>query len=334
MTALEKVIAKAREFEGYLEKSKVAYQTNPNCIYDKTSGAGRDNITLFWEKTRPSFQGQPWCQDFIVYCFLDALGKTDAKKALYLDDWYEAEPWTNYYTPDWAQNFKDHNAWCQTSKVQVGYLVYFRNSTRIHHVGLVIDVTRDETGYGYLTTIEGNTNSESGVVDNGGAVRIKKYRITPSGIECVAGYGIPNYIVCESNDDTLPTISKGYKDSERGTTYCAEMQMKLNLLGMTDYDGNPLAVDGSCGGKSVQAITRFQAVAQGMGIYDGEADGVCGAKTWKAIEDALKKDITTGTAKRSIIVAEGETYTIDSTKDGYVHLAEVDVYVPESVMLH
>ena len=32
---------------GYLEKSKSAYNKNPNIIYDKTGGAGSDNVTKF-----------------------------------------------------------------------------------------------------------------------------------------------------------------------------------------------------------------------------------------------------------------------------------------------
>ena len=42
-----KVINIALNEVGYLEKSKSAYQKNPNIIYDKTQGAGEDNYQKY-----------------------------------------------------------------------------------------------------------------------------------------------------------------------------------------------------------------------------------------------------------------------------------------------
>ena len=39
----QKVLKIALDEVGYLEKSKAAYQKNPNVLNDKTEGAGSDN---------------------------------------------------------------------------------------------------------------------------------------------------------------------------------------------------------------------------------------------------------------------------------------------------
>ena len=62
----QKVINIALNEVGYLEKSKAAYQKNPNIIYDKTQGAGEDNYQKYsyeMHKLYPSVMDFPaaWC---------------------------------------------------------------------------------------------------------------------------------------------------------------------------------------------------------------------------------------------------------------------------------
>ena len=42
MNTADKVIKVASDEVGYLEKSKIAYQKNPDIIYEKTAGAGNE----------------------------------------------------------------------------------------------------------------------------------------------------------------------------------------------------------------------------------------------------------------------------------------------------
>ena len=53
------------------------------------------------------------------------------------------------------------------------------------HTGIVVDVDKN-----YVYTIEGNTSSSSGVVDNGGCVARKKYRLD---YDLILGYGDIQY---------------------------------------------------------------------------------------------------------------------------------------------
>lgn len=311
MTAIEKILSVASAEVGYLEKSEKAFAADPTVIYDKTEGAGKDNITKYWQETKPSFQGQAWCQDFVYYCFVTAFGIELAQKMLYLTDWSQGDKWTNYYTPDWAQNFKDHEAWVQTSKAQVGDIVYFKNSSRIHHTGIVVEVYPD-----YIVTIEGNTSSmDNVVIDNGGAVSRKRYTRYSSGIPTVAGYGRPKYSLFTEGK---PTIKKGYKDSVIGGNYCYQLQHSLNDLEIYDDDGLELEEDGSCGGRTVQAIRRFQQT------YGLEVTGVCDAVVWEAISKAQRNAII---SLKDISISAGKEYTYDDMDMEYYHLKEYDIWV-------
>ena len=184
----QKVIDLARAEVGYLEKSKNYYSSKGAAgLYDKTAGAGSDNYTKYgyeMHKQYPETMDFPaaWCDSFVDWCFMQAYGVTNAKKLLggNFDD----------YTVASAQLYKDKNAWKPAGTVpEPGWQVFFKNSTKICHTGLVVEVI--QTGSGpYVVTVEGNTSSAAGVVANGGCVRIKQYPISYAGI---AGYGVPAY---------------------------------------------------------------------------------------------------------------------------------------------
>ena len=94
----------------------------------------------------------------------------------------------NDYTVASAELYKNKNAWKAAGTIpEPGWQIFFTNGNRIYHTGLVI-------GYNPLTrmvtTIEGNTSSASGVVENGGCVREKEYSVDHAQI---AGYGVPAY---------------------------------------------------------------------------------------------------------------------------------------------
>ena len=179
-----KVIQVALNEEGYLEKA-----SNAN-LDDKTANAGDKNFTKYWRDVYPAFQGQYWCDCFVKHCFIKAYGLEAAKKLLCHDD----KAWS-FYTPTSAQYFKNKNQWFTSPKA--GDQIFFRNSVRICHTGIVTKVEGNK-----VYTIEGNTSSASGVVANGGCVRQKSYTI---GDSYIAGYGRPNYTA--NSAVNVPSVS-------------------------------------------------------------------------------------------------------------------------------
>ena len=73
---MNKVLEIARAEIGYLEKA------SPMNLDSKTGNAGAGNYTKYWRDLYPSYQGQPWCDCFVGWCFLQAYGVTNAKKLL------------------------------------------------------------------------------------------------------------------------------------------------------------------------------------------------------------------------------------------------------------
>ena len=190
-----KVIAIAIAETGYLEKSKSAYQKNPDILNEKTAGAGRDNYTKYGKemhKIYPSVMDfpAPWCDCFVDWCFQRAYGVTTAKSLLAgnFDD----------YTVESAGMYARHGA--LDKKPEVGAQIFFtRNgaASGCYHTGLVIAVSADKKT---VTTIEGNTSAVgSGIEANGGCVA-KKVR----NINAYTLFGHPAY-----ND--------GYGSSDKGS---------------------------------------------------------------------------------------------------------------------
>ena len=185
-----KVLEIAKNEVGYLEKS-----TN-SMLESKTGNAGSNNYTKYGKVM--GCNGDFWCDAFVDWCFLQAYGKDRAKKLL--------GGFSNY-TPTSAQYFKNMGRYFKSPKV--GDVIFFKNSTRICHTGLVYKVCGNK-----VYTIEGNTSSEAGVVRNGGSVAYKVYDLSNSRI---AGYGRPNYsLVSEKNDSK--TVDDSFKVGDKVQT--------------------------------------------------------------------------------------------------------------------
>jgi hypothetical protein len=162
-------IAKAEE--KYLEKASNA------SLNSKTDNAGAANYTKYWRDLCPAMQGQPWCDAFVSWVFIDAYGLKTANELL-------CGGANSYYTPTSASLFKKSGRW-ENRNPKVGDVIYFKNSERIYHTGIVVGVDGDR-----VYTCEGNTSGADGVVPNGGGVFCKSY---PLSYERIAGYGRPDY---------------------------------------------------------------------------------------------------------------------------------------------
>lgn len=182
----DKVLEIALSEVGYLEKSWDAYNKDHSVIYRKKDGAGKDNITKYnfeMHKIYPQTMdfAAAWCDSFVDWCFYMAYGVSTAKSLLSGD--------FDDYTVASAQMYKNKNAYHKgTEGIKPGDQVFFRNSTRICHTGIVTAV--DSTT---IYTVEGNTSpqgSTTAVVANGGGVWIKEY---PFGYDRIDGYGRPPY---------------------------------------------------------------------------------------------------------------------------------------------
>lgn len=155
---------------GYLEKA-----SNAN-LDSKTANAGFNNFTKYWRDIASGMNGQAWCDCFISWIFWKTYGAAEADRLL-------CGGLHSFYTPTSAGFFKSAGRWVTDPKP--GDVIYFANTQRIYHTGLVI-ASDDKT----VTTIEGNTSATMGVDPNGGGVWQKKYSINEPKI---AGYGRPAY---------------------------------------------------------------------------------------------------------------------------------------------
>ena len=181
MYDINKLLNVAESELGYLEKA------SDQDLDSKTGNAGSGNFTKYWRDLDPSMQGQSWCDAFVSWCFMRAFGKNAANELL-------CGGLNSYYTPTSANKYKKVGQFSHAPIV--GDQVFFKNSQRICHTGIVVGVTSST-----IITIEGNTSGASGVVPNGGGVKKKTYSRNYSGI---AGYGHPNYGKAECTEDHYP----------------------------------------------------------------------------------------------------------------------------------
>lgn len=166
--AIAALLSYAKGEIGYLEK-----ETNAD-LDDKTANAGDQNFTKYGAYFGDNGPMAYWCDYFNDYCFCMVFGKSQASKML---------GGLSGYTPTSAAYYKNIGTW--HTDPQAGDQIFFRNSERIHHTGIVTSVD-DNNVY----TVEGNTSSGDQVIPNGGAVCAKSY---PIGKWEIAGYGTPLY---------------------------------------------------------------------------------------------------------------------------------------------
>lgn len=253
----DKLVSTALKDEGYIEKKSNAW------LNSKTKNAGSNNWTKF--NAYFGYSNVFWCANYVSYEFAQAFGKDEGKKLLY--GGYSAS------CEVLRQQFIKAGKFDATPKV--GDCIFFKGTRHAgaNHIAIVISVTSTT-----ITTIEGNTSGGSSVVDNGGGVFRKTYKI---GYEKIMGYGHPAFdtvkttIKINGTSVAKPTLKKG----NYGTGVKA-LQKNLNKI-----LGAKLEVDGDFGSKTFNALKLFQEKYIGK----ESANGVYNKKTYKAMKLAFKK---------------------------------------------
>lgn len=195
MTAVERVLEKARENIGYLEKA-----TNSQ-LDDKTANAGYNNYTKFARDVAKTDlfngdkNGYAWCATFVVAMFLYCFGAEATHRMLYLPS--ESLGASCYYA---ARYYRNNGAMYNTP--QPGDQIFFIDSYGDeYHTGIVEKVDKSR-----VYTIEGNTSGGTTVEPNGGGVHRKWY---PIDSWFIGGYGRPKWSVIpdekedEGDDDDV-----------------------------------------------------------------------------------------------------------------------------------
>lgn len=279
---IEKLINIANAEIGYLEKKSNSQ------LDDKTANAGNGNYTKYARDLDniPNFyngkkNGYPWCDVFVDWLFVQAFG-VDKAKELLLQPNNSLGAGTTYS----ARYYKNAGQYYKVPKV--GDQIFFTNSKGdIIHTGLVCKVSNT-----HVYTIEGNTSSDEGVVENGGSVNDKKYPLNYSRID---GYGRPKY-----NEEYTPAPTPTPKNTievdgvwGKATTKKAQEVFKTTIDGIVSnqYDiyksKNPGLSSSTFEWESKPSkngSSLIKAIQKKVGI---KQDGFIGPNTIKAMQKWL-----------------------------------------------
>lgn len=191
--SVQPIINWAEDERNYTEKDSLTD------LDDKTKNAGDDNYTKYSQEAdalgvfSAQVQGQPWCGTWVTDGFINTYGVDKGLDML-------CQPSKNSNAAccgDAAEYYQKAGRWYTSP--QVGDQVFFKTSKyQYAHTGIVTEVTNTE-----VTTIEGNTSSEAGVVSNGGAVTKKHY---PIGSSSFKGFGRPKYEAKQEEPEFEPYV--------------------------------------------------------------------------------------------------------------------------------
>ena len=191
--SVKPIINWAENERNYIEKDSLTD------LDDKTKNAGDGNYTKYSQEVdalgvfSTQVQGQPWCATWVTDGFINTYGVDKGLDML-------CQPNKNSNAAccgDAAEYYQKADRWYTSP--QVGDQVFFKTTKyQYAHTGIVTEVTDTE-----VTTIEGNTSSEKGVVSNGGAVTKKHYPVGYSGFK---GFGRPKYEAKQEEPDFEPYV--------------------------------------------------------------------------------------------------------------------------------
>ena len=191
--SVQPIINWAENERNYTEKDSLTD------LDDKTKNAGDDNYTKYSQEVdalgvfSAQVQGQPWCATWVTDGFINTYGVDKGLDML-------CQPNKNSNAAccgDAAEYYQKADRWYTSP--QIGDQVFFKTTKyQYAHTGIVTEVTDTE-----VTTIEGNTSPEKGVVSNGGAVTKKHYPVGYSGFK---GFGRPKYEAKQEEPDFEPYV--------------------------------------------------------------------------------------------------------------------------------
>jgi Cpl-7 lysozyme C-terminal domain. len=201
MNTVDKVIKIATDEVGYLEKYESRLSKESGCIFEKTAGAGNDNITKYgyeMNKIYPATMDKfsLWCDAFVDWVFIrHMVSRLQNLFWVVFDD----------YTVASCKMYEKHNAIDKSPRI--GDQVFFTKngkSSGCYHTGIVYNVDTE-----YFYTIEGNTSNANTVVRNGGGVAKKKYKKS-SYIGKVL-FGHPKYDIAQKSIEAIAIEVKAGK---------------------------------------------------------------------------------------------------------------------------
>ena len=256
--AKNKLVAWCLEQVGYVEGAN-----NWNKYAPKWTAAGGWNA-----------QNQPWCDIFCDCGFIECFGIDLASKLT-----YQPKGGFSALCSASANYYKANNAWFSTPAK--GDQVFFYSGGGINHTGIVVDVTG-----GLVVCVEGNSSD---------AVRKNTYRV---GDGYINGYGRPNWSIFSGNDTDSVTTGENAKPSAPEQPKVKTCSVTLNLpvieygdasmwvklmqtaLICRGFNCGWYGADGEYGQQTKIALFQFQ---QKNADKVGEADMVCGQRTWGAL---------------------------------------------------
>ena len=192
----DKVISVATGEIGYIEKK------SKKDLDSKTANAGHANYTKYGKWIGAN--GDYWCASFLSWIFYKAYGNLNGKTLLCGQFSAACETIRQNFSKKKKYNTKMEDA-------KPGDVVFFSGTRHAgaNHIGLIVSVVGSK-----ITTIEGNTSTASGVVDNGGGVVKKSYTVPNSKI---MGYGRPDYSVLSTT--TASKTTNNGSSASKGTSY-------------------------------------------------------------------------------------------------------------------
>lgn len=226
-----------------------------------------------------------WCDVFVDWCFLKTFGYDMAIRLL-----CTKERSCGAGCIESARYYRNKKQFYREPKV--GDQIFFGTTGNETHTGIVVAVTSST-----VTTIEGNTSDEAGVVPNGGMVCQKQY---PRNKSYIVGYGRPDYTlvteVLVNNDKPLveepekPAVSKetaakgaeetvevAMKTLKKGSKGAQVKTLQCLLIMKFDISCGDSGADGDFGANTDKAVRAFQK-KKGLAV-----DGICGKDTWTTL---------------------------------------------------
>lgn len=190
-TPAERLISTAEAEIGYLEK-----RSNSQ-LDDKTANAGSKNYTKYARDLdamgvyNTKKQGFAWCDIFADWCYITTFGLSVAMKMT-----FQSMGGYGAGCTESARYYKTAGRFYKSDPQPGDQIFYTKDGGKTcYHTGIVKKVAG-----GKVYTIEGNTSSAAGVVENGGCVWAKSYDLDYNRI---AGYGRPDWSMVSSTETEI-----------------------------------------------------------------------------------------------------------------------------------